>query len=194
MQTLAQIQACEGYYFDAHTGDIVRNVGPGAVQCWREGSWLSAERLHEWDEPRFQLLTRDISVSFQVVKQSAESRFPGRVSRTIVNRQTARQSDERLVTEEAVTQVPPPASEPDDQKSTIQKSTMETKTIVNDVVCGTALKPDQPTATSEYQGLTYYFCAPRCKEEFDRQPERYASKWIKEIRGPSPAGGTGGDS
>ncbi|MBL8055022.1 MAG: YHS domain-containing protein [Nitrospira sp.] len=48
-----------------------------------------------------------------------------------------------------------------------------------------ALRPDEAVATSEYRGLTYYFCALRCKEEFDREPERYAFKWIKERRGRS---------
>jgi Cu+-exporting ATPase len=28
-------------------------------------------------------------------------------------------------------------------------------------------------ATSEYQGTTYYFCAPGCKRQFDRDPECY---------------------
>jgi Cu+-exporting ATPase len=27
---------------------------------------------------------------------------------------------------------------------------------------------------SEYQGKTYYFCAPACKRTFDEHPEKYA--------------------
>jgi YHS domain-containing protein len=34
---------------------------------------------------------------------------------------------------------------------------------------------DEKTAqwTSEYQGQTYYFCAPGCKSSFDKAPEKY---------------------
>ena len=28
-------------------------------------------------------------------------------------------------------------------------------------------------ATSEYQGRTFYFCAPGCKRRFDAEPQRY---------------------
>lgn len=182
METFRQVQACEGYYYDIQTGDILRNVGPGSVQCWREGSWLTTERLQEWDESRFELLTRDISVPFGEVKQLAESRFPGGVSGTIVNRQTARQPDDSLITEEAASHLPLHASQADQSRATGDKQT-DTETIVNDVVCGMALKPEEAAATREYRGITYYFCAPRCREEFDREPERYAFKWIKERRG-----------
>ena len=30
-----------------------------------------------------------------------------------------------------------------------------------------------PGGLSEYQGGTYYFCAPGCKVAFDREPEKY---------------------
>ena len=44
-----------------------------------------------------------------------------------------------------------------------------------DVVCG--MEVDEATAewTSEYQGKTYYFCAPGCKRDFDKDPEKYLS-------------------
>ena len=37
---------------------------------------------------------------------------------------------------------------------------------------------DEKTArhTSEFEGRTYYFCAPGCKRTFDQDPERYAEK------------------
>jgi YHS domain-containing protein len=37
------------------------------------------------------------------------------------------------------------------------------------------MQVDERTAagTSEYQGKTYYFCAPGCKASFDRDPEKY---------------------
>lgn len=42
-----------------------------------------------------------------------------------------------------------------------------------DPVCG--MEVDEQTAqwTSEYQGKTYYFCAPGCKASFDKDPEKY---------------------
>lgn len=42
-----------------------------------------------------------------------------------------------------------------------------------DPVC--KMKVDEKTAAakSEYQGKTYYFCAPGCKKEFDSNPEKY---------------------
>lgn len=45
-----------------------------------------------------------------------------------------------------------------------------------DPVC--KMEVDEATAqwTSEYQGQTYYFCAPGCKASFDENPEKYLSK------------------
>ncbi len=36
-----------------------------------------------------------------------------------------------------------------------------------------ATKPEKVVATSEYQETAYYFCAPKCKEEFDADPLAY---------------------
>lgn len=45
-----------------------------------------------------------------------------------------------------------------------------------DPVC--KMEVDEATAqwTSEYQGQTYYFCAPGCKASFDENPEKYLSE------------------
>jgi YHS domain-containing protein len=42
-----------------------------------------------------------------------------------------------------------------------------------DPVCH--MEVDESTAQwkSEYQGKTYYFCAPGCKSSFDKDPEIY---------------------
>ena len=32
-----------------------------------------------------------------------------------------------------------------------------------------------PGGQSEYEGTTYYFCAPGCKVAFDKEPEKYIS-------------------
>jgi len=45
-----------------------------------------------------------------------------------------------------------------------------------DPVCRMDVVPEHAAGTSEYQGQTYYFCSPSCKQQFDRQPERYATQ------------------
>ncbi len=42
-----------------------------------------------------------------------------------------------------------------------------------DPVCQMAVDPDQAAATAEYQGQTYYFCAPGCKAAFEKDPDAY---------------------
>ena len=48
--------------------------------------------------------------------------------------------------------------------------------MVRDPVCFMMIDEDHAVATSEYNGKTYYFCAVGCKEEFDREPEKYAAR------------------
>lgn len=45
-----------------------------------------------------------------------------------------------------------------------------------DPVC--KMDVDEKTAkfTSEYNGETYYFCAPGCKHVFDENPEKYLTE------------------
>ncbi len=45
-----------------------------------------------------------------------------------------------------------------------------------DPIC--KMEVDEKTAkfTSQYEGKTYYFCAPGCKKRFDEDPEKYAEK------------------
>ena len=42
-----------------------------------------------------------------------------------------------------------------------------------DPVC--KMEVDEKTAQfkAEYQGKTYYFCAPGCKKAFEKEPEKY---------------------
>ncbi|HEX8230724.1 MAG TPA: YHS domain-containing protein [Chloroflexia bacterium] len=42
-----------------------------------------------------------------------------------------------------------------------------------DPVCGMDVDPSTAAGSSEYKGTTYYFCAPGCKRQFDKDPERY---------------------
>ena len=38
-----------------------------------------------------------------------------------------------------------------------------------DPVCGMQVDPQKAAGTSEYQGKTYYFCAPGCRKAFLQQ-------------------------
>jgi len=42
-----------------------------------------------------------------------------------------------------------------------------------DPVCGMKIKKKDAAATSEYKGKTIYFCNKMCKEDFDKEPEKY---------------------
>jgi Cu+-exporting ATPase len=44
-----------------------------------------------------------------------------------------------------------------------------------DPVCGMVVDPRNARHTSEYQGRTYYFCAPACKTAFEADPSKYLS-------------------
>lgn len=49
-------------------------------------------------------------------------------------------------------------------------------TQVKDPVCGMMIDPETAKLTSEYKGHAYYFCSPRCKASFDREPAEYAQQ------------------
>lgn len=50
---------------------------------------------------------------------------------------------------------------------------------VKDPVCGMEFESEK--SKSRYRGETYYFCCPKCKAAFDKEPERY-------VKGAQPAG------
>lgn len=41
-----------------------------------------------------------------------------------------------------------------------------------DVVCRMTLEKETKNK-SEKDGKVYYFCSPKCKEKFDKEPEKY---------------------
>jgi Cu+-exporting ATPase len=45
--------------------------------------------------------------------------------------------------------------------------------MAKDPVCGMEVDPAQAAGTVQYQGQTYYFCAPGCKTAFEKEPEKY---------------------
>jgi Cu+-exporting ATPase len=48
--------------------------------------------------------------------------------------------------------------------------------MVKDPVCGMTIDEKTAAGKSEYDGKTYYFCAPICKQKFDKNPQQYADK------------------
>jgi YHS domain-containing protein len=51
--------------------------------------------------------------------------------------------------------------------------------MVMDPVCNMDVDEKTATAKSEYKGKTYYFCAPGCKAEFDKNPDKYVKETPK---------------
>ena len=45
-----------------------------------------------------------------------------------------------------------------------------------DPVCKMTVEPARAAAQSTYRGQAYYFCAVGCKQQFDKEPEKYLSK------------------
>ena len=51
---------------------------------------------------------------------------------------------------------------------------------VVDPVCKMTIAPKTAAGSSEYKGVTYYFCALNCKKKFDADPEAYTGEKPKE--------------
>lgn len=48
--------------------------------------------------------------------------------------------------------------------------------MAKDPVCGMDVDTKTAQWKSDYQGTTYYFCAPGCKRDFDKEPAKYVGK------------------
>lgn len=57
--------------------------------------------------------------------------------------------------------------------------------MATDPVCGMDVDEDDPAAVHEYQGKTYYFCAPGCNNKFEQGPEEYLP--VEGDEGSSPS-------
>ncbi len=44
-----------------------------------------------------------------------------------------------------------------------------------DPVCGMKVEEADAPAAAEYKGVKYFFCSEDCKEEFEGDPQSYAS-------------------
>ena len=47
------------------------------------------------------------------------------------------------------------------------------QTAAHDPVCGMVVDPKPGTESWEFQGKTYYFCCPHCREKFQSDPQKY---------------------
>jgi len=45
--------------------------------------------------------------------------------------------------------------------------------MAKDPICNMEVEESTAQWKSEYNGKTYYFCAPGCKKAFDANPEKY---------------------
>jgi len=51
---------------------------------------------------------------------------------------------------------------------------------VVDPVCKMVVDSSTAKFSSEYQGTTYYFCAPGCKKAFEKEPGKYLNETISD--------------
>jgi Cu+-exporting ATPase len=54
-----------------------------------------------------------------------------------------------------------------------KRERMEVSKMETDPVCKMKVDPKTAKFTTDYKGKTYYFCAPGCKKEFEKDPEKY---------------------
>jgi len=51
--------------------------------------------------------------------------------------------------------------------------------MANDPVCGMDVDAASATQKAQYQGHTYYFCAPGCRKAFEAEPAKYLDPTYK---------------
>jgi len=61
-------------------------------------------------------------------------------------------------------------------KNDPQKYAQKAKEMVTCPVSGKTIKKSEAAGSHEYNGKTYYFCCPNCKEKFLENPEKYSKQ------------------
>jgi Cu+-exporting ATPase len=61
--------------------------------------------------------------------------------------------------------------------------------MAKDPVCGMQIDPTKAAGTSEYQGMTYYFCSTKCLNDFRADPKQYTLSSTDRPGTPSPSRG-----
>ena len=100
MLTFRELQNCEGYYYNVTTGEVLRNVGPGETRCWIGAAWDTTAATDGLDVAQFELLTPDVLMPLVTIERMVVERYGRPAPDHLLNRQTALQPDQRLLTEE----------------------------------------------------------------------------------------------
>lgn len=50
--------------------------------------------------------------------------------------------------------------------------------MLRDPVCGMEIDEYEAVGKHDFEGVTYYFCAPSCKKAFLNEPERYINRLV----------------
>src|SRR5258708_22675850 len=45
--------------------------------------------------------------------------------------------------------------------------------MVKDPVCGMMVDPPRAAGKAQYAGKSYFFCSPRCKQRFEKEPAKF---------------------
>ena len=61
--------------------------------------------------------------------------------------------------------------------------------MAKDPICGMMVEEKKAKFKSDYNGKTFYFCAPSCKATFDKDPAKYANPGGKSGGGCCCCGG-----
>ena len=57
---------------------------------------------------------------------------------------------------------------------------------VTDPVCGMSFAPEDAAGQADFEGRTYYFCAPQCQERFRANPTQFVTKTKTPADAPAP--------
>lgn len=75
---------------------------------------------------------------------------------------------------------------------TAEDSMQDSKTSVIDPVCGMVVEPTTAKGGSaQYQGATYYFCNPKCRERFRSEPAKHLASTVSAFEPAPPEHGAG---
>jgi xanthine dehydrogenase accessory factor len=73
-----------------------------------------------------------------------------------------------------ITDYQPPREASDSPASTLELPIAQQRLLeARDPVCGMTVEIATAHFTSQYEGVTYYFCAAGCKRSFDKEPQKY---------------------
>jgi YHS domain-containing protein len=64
--------------------------------------------------------------------------------------------------------------------------------MAKDPICGMMVDEKKAKFKSDYNGKTFYFCAPSCKATFDKDPAKYAKGPVAGAKGHDCGCGCGG--